>query len=486
MDKWLSHPAVMKLMALALGILLWAVVHFDPENPPSNVASLVEIKTIKSVQVDVVGLDEQRFELVDMQPKTIDLTVRGTRADILATRPEDYQLSVDLSELEAGTHTVSVQIDAMPRGLQLVSMNPGAVSVTLELLQTKEFEVQLDIRGEPAEGYVVGTPILRPSNRAYVTLPDEELARVVRVGAVIDIDGERETIRNKSVKLAAYDAGGKVVDGAIIHPAVLEVEVPITLPFKAVPLQFRFQGEPAPGLAIASFQPAVDQVTVYGPQAELDKMDVLPVNVPLRNIRQTGRLELPLKAQSANVSVDPDRVAVQVDVVQAATRTFEQLPIYWNGLGDGLQVTARDPETGRADIVVSGAPETLNGLKPGDVTVIADLNGRGPGVHTVPLIVNLPQFVVQVGGTRSVTVEITAEEGASPEAGGDTDAAEPVGGEADGGADGGEATGDGGDSGASGRGASDGKGAGKETARGDASGGASVAGGEQGRSVAAR
>ncbi len=467
MDKWLSHPAVMKLMALGLGILLWAVVHFDPENPPSNVASLVEIKTIKSVQVDVVGLDKQRFELADMQPTTIDLTVRGTRADILATRPEDYQLSVNLSELEAGTHTVPVQIDAMPRGLQLVSMNPGAVTVTLELLQTKEFEVELEIRGQPAEGYVVGTPILRPSNRAYVTLPDEELARVVRVGAIIDISGERETIRSKDVKLAAYDAEGRAVEGAIIHPAVLEVDVPITLPFKTVPLKFRFQGEPAAGLAIASFEPAFDQVTVYGPQAELDKMDVLLVDVPLQNIRQTGQLELPLKAPSSTVSVDPDRVAVQVEVVQAATRTFEQIPIYWNGLGEGLRVTARDPETGRADIVVSGAPETLNGLKTGDVTVIADLNGRGPGVHTVPLIVHLPQFVAQVGGTRSVVVEIKAEEEASQEAGGEEDAAEPVAGEADDGSESGDSAGDGENGDASGKGVSGGKGDGQALARRD-------------------
>lgn len=437
MDRWLSHPTVMKLMALALGILLWAVVHFDPENPPSNVASLVEVKTIRSVQVHVVGLDEQRFELVDMQPKTIDLTVRGTRADILATRPEDYRLSVDLSELEAGTHTVSVQIDAMPRGLQLVSMNPGAVSVTLEPLQTKEFEVQLMIRGEPAEGYVVGKPILRPSNRAYVTLPDEELARVARVGAVIDVDGERETIRDE-IRLVAYDADGKIVEGAIIYPAVLEVEVPITLPFKTVPLQFRFQGEPAPGLAVASFQPDVDQVTVYGPQAELDRLEVLPVHVPMRNIRQTGRLELPLKAPSANLTVEPAQVTVQVEVVKAATRTFKELPVYWNGLGDGLRATVREPKTGRADIVVSGAPDVLDRLKPGDVMVIADLSGRGPGVYTVSLIVNLPRFVTQVGGTRSVTVEITPEGGAaSPQAGGDSDEAVPAGEDVSDGQDGG-------------------------------------------------
>src|SRR5690606_27130370 len=97
------------------------------------------------------------------------------RAEILAARPDDFRLSADLGEVEAGTHTIPVKIDEMPRGLQLVQLNPGAVVVTVGMLETREFEVELEIRGEPAEGYRVGTPILYPSNRAYVTLPAEEL-----------------------------------------------------------------------------------------------------------------------------------------------------------------------------------------------------------------------------------------------------------------------------------------------------------------------
>lgn len=413
MDKWLSHPTVMKVMALALGILLWAIVHFNPDNPPSQVASLIEIDTIRSVPVTPVGLDEQRFVLVDMQPKSIDLTVRGTRAEILAARPDDFRLSADLGEVEAGTHTIPVKIDEMPRGLQLVQLNPGAVVVTVGMLETREFEVELEIRGEPAEGYRVGTPILYPSNRAYVTLPAEELDRVARVGAVLEIGGESETIRGRVVRLAAFDAEGNVLERAIITPPELEVEIPITLPSKTVPLQIRYVGTPPDGLAVVSLEPDIRQATVFGPQEELDKLDALQVDVDLSALRRSGPVEVPLETGLRSVSVSPDKVVIQAEVAPAETRWIEDVPIIWNGLGEGLRVVPREPPSDRISIQVSGAQELLSRLQPGDVTVTADLGGRGPGVHTVTLNVSLPRFVTWTGGVPSVTVEIVSRETAA-------------------------------------------------------------------------
>jgi len=416
-DKWLSHPTVMKVMALALGILLWAIVHFNPDNPPSQVASLIEIDTIRSVPVTPVGLDEQRFVLVDMQPMSIDLTVRGTRAEILAARPDDFRLSADLGEVEAGTHTIPVKIDEMPRGLQLVQLNPGAVVVTVEMLETREFEVELEIRGEAAAGYRVGTPILYPSNRAYVTLPAEELERVARVGAVLEIDGESETIRGRVVRLAAYDAEGNVLERAIITPPELEAEVPITLPSKTVPLQIRYLGTPPDGLAVVSLEPDIQQATVFGPQEELDRLDALQVDVDLSALRRSGPFEVPLEAGPGSASVSPGKVVFQAEVAPAETRWIEDVPIVWNGLGDGLRVVPQEPPSDRISIQVSGAPELLSRLQPGDVTVTADLGGRGPGVHTVTLTVSLPRFVTRTGGVTSVTVEIVPRETAAAEPG---------------------------------------------------------------------
>jgi len=242
-----------------------------------------------------------------------------------------------------------------------------------------------------------------------VTLPKSLLAEAESVGATIEIDGEKETIKSKSVKLQVFDKEGKPIEGAIIDPAVLEVEVPITNPFKTVPLQFKMVGHVPSGLGVASFKPDVEQVTIYGPQETLDKIEFIEVEIPLGDVRNSGKITVPLKVVAPIIEISPATIDINIEVLLSTTRKLEGLPIELRGLGDGLIANIIDPASGKADITIQGAPQTLDRLRPGDVDVIVDLSGRGPGVYTLPLVVSLERFMEQVGGTSTIIVEIIDE-----------------------------------------------------------------------------
>ncbi|WP_276358031.1 CdaR family protein [Cohnella caldifontis] len=408
MDKWLNHPTAIKIMSLVIGIIMWAVVHFDPDSTPNNVASLLENHNIDGVKIEAYGLDEKNYVLKGLDPQTVKLTVRGTRTNLNAARKEDYRIRVDLRSVTEGVHTLSLQLD-LPQGIQLVQMTPGSVKVTVESLQTKEFEVDVQTKGVPAQGYIAGTPIVRPTNRVHVTLPENTLAQVSRVGASISVDGETSAIKNKAVKLAAYDKNGKVIEGAYIDPAVVEVEVPITYPFKTVPLQFVMKGRMPPGLSIDTFQPDAEQVTIYGPKEALDQIDFIEADIELKDLAKSGKIPITLAMPNQITEMSPDKINVDVSVVLSDTRTLEGLPINFKGLGEGMSVKIVQPATGKADIVVTGSPARLGKLQPGDVTVDADLSGKGPGTYDVNLIVNSPRFIEQSGGVSTATVEIAAD-----------------------------------------------------------------------------
>lgn len=410
MDKWLNHPTVIKIMALAIGLIMWAVVHYEPSAPANNSSPLYESKTIEAVKIEVVGLDESKYVLASMTPQTINLTVRGTKADLLVAsrNKENYKLQVDVRNIGAGKHTMPLSWD-LPRGIQYEEAKPNAVTVVLEELQTKEFDVAIQTTGSPAEGYIAGLPILKPTNRVHVTLPENTMAQVARVGADLKLDGESSAIKNKSLKLSAYDANGKVIEGAVIDPAVVEVEVPITYPFKTVPIQFVMAGRMPSGLSIGNFEPNAEQVTVYGPKDTLDKIDFIEADLQLDELTKSGTVTIPLSIAAPIKEISPANIAINVEVVLSDTRSLEGLPINWKGLGEGMSMRIVDPATGKADIVVKGSPARLGRLQPGDVSVDADLTGKGPGMHTVQLIVNSPRFIEQSGGTSTATIEIIAD-----------------------------------------------------------------------------
>ncbi|WP_164545398.1 CdaR family protein [Paenibacillus albus] len=408
MDKWLSHPTAIKIISLMIGILMWAVVHFDSEKSPNTVANLTESREIDAVQVKAIGMDDKNFALRLLDPGEVHLTVSGSRSDFLiAERNNDYQVTVDLSQATEGRKVLPLKVN-LPRGLELIEVRPSNVTVVLERLLTKEYDVTIHTEGKPGKGYKIGQPVVKP-NRVHVTLPKDQMDLVASIGGTISVQDEEETVADKKMKLSAYDKDGNELTDAVISPSVVEVEVPITKPFKKLPLQIGFTGELPEGLAIASFKQSVDQITVYGPQDVLDTYEYYDgLTIDLSKLKQSGTMELDVVPKGDIASVDPVKVLFEYTIVPAESQVIPSLPVTLIGLSDGLKANISLPTTGTVDAIVRGAPDTLAALGAKDVQLIADLSGLGPGSHVVPLEMHLPRFVEQApNAPLSITVDIT-------------------------------------------------------------------------------
>ena len=408
MDKWLSHPTALKIISLVIGILLWAVVHFDSDRSPNTVASLTENKDIDSVQVEAVGMDEKNYALRSLEPSVVHLTVRGSRTDLLSASPDDFQVTVDLSKATEGRMVLPVMV-TLPRGLENIDVKPSHVTVVLERILTKEYEVSVKTEGTAGKGYKIGQPIVKPNNRVHVTLPKDQMDEVASVGGTISVDGEEETVNEKKMKVVVLDKNGNEMSDAVVNPSVVEVEIPITKPFKKLPLQVGFIGKLPDGLAMASFKQSVDTVTVYGPQDVLDKYDFYDgLNIDLSKLTQSGTMELDIKPEESLAEVDPVKVSIDYTIVPESLKVLSQLKVTMIGLSDGLKAKLSLPADGTIDVTVRGAPLILGEVNAKDVQLIADLSGLGPGSHVVPIDVHLPRFInSDTAVPLSVTVEIT-------------------------------------------------------------------------------
>ncbi|MFC4812778.1 CdaR family protein [Paenibacillus sp. GCM10023250] len=429
MDKWLNHPTALKIISLVIGILMWAVVHFDSEKTPSTVATLTETRDIDGVQIQPVGMDDKNYALRLLDPEGVHLTVRGSRSDLLlASHNSDYEVTVDLSQATEGRMVVPVKVH-LPRGLELIDAQPSSVTVVLERLLTKEFVVQINTEGTPGKGYKVGMPLVKPNGRVHVTLPSDEMDEVAFVGGTVSVDGEEETVNDKKMKLVALDKNGNELTDAVINPSVVEVEVPITKPFKKLPLQVNFTGSLPEGVAVSTFKQSVDAVTIYGPQEVIDKYEFYDaLTIDLSQLKQSGTMELDVKPGKDVASVDPATVTFEYTIVPAQTKLIPKLPVTIIGLSDGLKAKVTLPETATVDATISGAPNMLAQIGAKDVQLVADLSGLGPGGHVVPLDMHVPRFIGQAGSPLSVTVTIT-DGTAAPPAGAQTDGSTPASGQ---------------------------------------------------------
>jgi YbbR domain-containing protein len=196
-----------------------------------------------------------------------------------------------------------------------------------------------------------------------------------------------------------------------INPAVVDVEVPITSPFKTIPLQLRFQGEPAKGYSIASVTPDKDKITVYGTQEDVDKLEFYQgPDIDVTGLTESKDITAVIPLRGKVTQIDPPQVKVHIEITPTATKALENVPLTLIGQNDAYETKIVTPDNGRINLLVEGAQSLLDGLKAQDVQALVNVSNLPAGKHDVPVTLNLPAFVKKAAGPDlKATVDITAK-----------------------------------------------------------------------------
>jgi len=405
MDKWLLNNTSTKIIALLLGVMLFIVVHKDDASTTAT-QPLIVTQWFNNVQVETIGLDEESYVMRSSTPEKVRIQLRGKKSVLSSATPEDYRIILDLTGYGEGEHVVPLKHE-LSSGIELVSMQPTTVTVVLEQVETQQYEVQVKTEGTPEEGYTAGTPIIRPSNRVHVTLPSTRMAEVESVTAVVNIDKASESVIQKQVKLTAYNAAGEEMKDVVITPSVVEVEIPITKPFKSVPVHVNVTGQLPSGLSVAEIEPSVNTVMLYGSNSVLDGIEFYDrIQVDVSSMQQAGTYTVNVKlTPPENIEkMEPSAIDVTVTVAPDIERVIAGVPISLTGVNDRLQTTISEPASRTYDVTVIGAQRVVEGLTAEDIQLIANVNDLPPGTHEVTLQVNLPRFVTLLNNTSYKTV----------------------------------------------------------------------------------
>jgi len=418
-DKWLNNVNVVRVAALLLGILLWLVVKLNYEQTtPIQNNPVFQTDTIVDAKVTIAGLDTDQYYLASIEPDEVDIVVEGTTSALNRIPTSQYSIIADVSGFAEGTHQVPLIAQNFPTGVD-VQLNPDTVTVTIERMDTKQFDVNIELTGTPQEGLKAGVPVANPA-RVHVTVPSSQLEQVHSIRGYLDIEGASETIV-REVKLEAFNASGQKLEGVTISPSIVSVEVPIMPPIRSVPLQVSFTGKPPAGLSVASVSQNVTFVTISGPQEMIDAVEFYDgVNVDLSTLTgdTTMTVELPLKPGITDV--EPSEVQVSIDLEPTMQRTFNSVPIRLFGQAEAYEIELTEPASGVVSLTVQGAASLVNALTAGDVQVILDVSNVAPGSFVLPLRVNLPKFVdLAAADVLRASVVVTAPADETSGSGGD-------------------------------------------------------------------
>jgi YbbR domain-containing protein len=263
--------------------------------------------------------------------------------------------------------------------------------------------VRVEVEGAPPLGYLKRAPIVDPLQvtvrgpSTYVTRVVEAVARISVQDSVDDVTAE--------LRVQLRDDEGRSVPFVTVSPEAIEVRVPIeqSVYYRPLVVKVTLTGTLPSGYWITGISVDPPSVTVFGLP---DALTALPGHIETEPISLEGAqadiIERPALIAPPNVSVvmsEQPVVRVAVEAVQSSLTAVVTPTL--QGLGSGYTATVV-PDT--VELILSGPLPVLEALDEGDVRVVLDLFGLGPGTYA-----NEPRIVVPEGVTAQSVLPATLQ-----------------------------------------------------------------------------
>ena len=218
-----------KTLALLLAITLWIIANleFDVERDirmPLNLTNL-----------------PGSLIIVNKQPDSVDLSLRGPRSRLSSFAYSNKTLSVDLGRIRQGSSKIDMKrsaYDIVPRGVDIIAARPLKLSLNVDRLVTRKFPVT-PVPGEPDSGYEISGPIRAVPEFVDVRGPAGELAKIETIETTkIKMSGE-EAEFTVPVSLHVPSPNMEVLQGNLVEVTVNVGGIMVTKEFRDVEVTVR-------------------------------------------------------------------------------------------------------------------------------------------------------------------------------------------------------------------------------------------------------
>ena len=388
--------------ALILAVIVW--ISSVSSSDPNEVVSYTS-------PVPLTGLGQNPDYLITQHSASdLTITLKAPRSVHNQITRNFNQISarINLSGLTSGTYDLVPEVDmANFRPVQVLEVSPAEISITLEQMATKTFDISLLQTGNLPISYEAGEAVLS-SESVELLGPQSKVSEVNDVVASVDLSNTTTTI-TRVVELRPIDRRGNLVEGVSLNPTSVTVEVPIRqlVGYRNVFIKIVTTGTIAQGYHLTGLLVNPPNVTIYASDPALaDEMpaflDTTPIN--LSGAYEDFSMNVELQLQDGIVVVGNQQVTVEVGIeaIQSSTQ-FVGVPVEIINLDIGLTVNI-SPDI--VDLYISGPMNLLEELTADNIRVTLDLSNRSPGTYQLSPEIFLNDDQLRLDSILPGTIEV--------------------------------------------------------------------------------
>ena len=393
MKEKLSNNLFLKIISIFVAFIVWLVV-IDISNPP---VTLTKTVTLQIEGEDIISTAGKTYTLNVGNSVNVTYNVRSKDRDKVSA--DDFKAYIDLGDLYSVTGAVPVNIEMLDNAGYIIGspiVRPGVVTVSTEDMQRKEFKLTTNTKGEPVEGYSVGTVSIEPEN-VFVSGPVSVIGRISAVGVEIDVSGASDDMEGIT-RPVFYDANGNRISIEESMVAIDNEEIKYTVSIlkgKTLSLRFNTSGEVAKGYRFMGAESSTKSISVIGQAEDLSELSIVEIPASLLNLNNASADKtitfdisefLPAKVKvRGNSEVS---VTLKVEALNKKSFILELSDMEQSGHTSGYSYKI-SPE--KVTVVVSGVEESLSKLSAKSLGAKIEYSQLTKGNHSGSLKFKLPE-----------------------------------------------------------------------------------------------
>ena len=393
-------------LSVVLAVLFWLYVR-EVEDPVMD-------GNVWNVPVELTGesiLATQGLAVAEISEETADFKVKAPASVLENLSRKNVTAILDVSKCVAGEnvlhYTPKVASSVNTDGVSWVAQSPETITVRVEKLDSKVFNIDFSLRGSVASGYQAGSVAIEPAT-VTISGPVDQVSQISKVAAVLEVNQLSEQYTG-NLPLTLYNAKGEVLKDleVTLDTESVYVVLPVVV-VREIDLSVKLidGGGAKQGNAIYRIEP--ESIIVAGSAEAMEGLTELSLgSIDLAKITGTKVISMPINLQSQLENISGITSAnVTVTVSGLKTRTLQVENITLKNESSSYHVTV---ETKVCTVVIRGREEDLELIDPSQIRIVVDMGEiTTVGTYSVPAKVYLDTSdSVGVVGEYSVVVSIS-------------------------------------------------------------------------------
>ena len=202
-----------KLLALFAAFCMWIFVMEDKD--PQIEGSYTVPLIVSNTPYDFISICES---------KTVKIEVSAPRSYFTKYDANAFRAYANVEGMSEGSHEFIPQI-IMPQGFELAEIDPPTVTVKIDPLVEKQFQIDVETTGNIAADAAIKS-ITKSMDIVTLVGPKSFVEKTAKVFGTVNLSGNTSSFEMQ-IPMNAVDADGKTVANIHVVPSVITVSVDI-------------------------------------------------------------------------------------------------------------------------------------------------------------------------------------------------------------------------------------------------------------------